>query len=156
MQAVVAEPEVNKRGVLTRAERIFVLQLFGGRPELALREHQQEVAEVHGQHEHRLVPHDHVVDDDYGQRDDGHDVHAAVPEQRPLVQGDGLPGGQAGARRHTQRVVYGAAHHRAHSQVGLGQERADHADEQLRRARGCRHERRARHVRRNAQVCGNA
>lgn len=139
---------------LTRPERVFVFQLFRGRLELTLREHEQEVPEVHKQHEHRLVPHDYVVDHDDGQRDDGHHVHGAVPDQRPLLQVDGLPGGQAGARRHAQRVVYGATDHRAHAQVRLGQERSDDADEQFRGTGGCRHERRTRHVRRDAQVCG--
>lgn len=133
--------------ILTRPEGIFVFQLFGGRLQLALREHQQEVSEIHDQHEQRLVPRDYVVHHDDGQNDDGHDVHAAIPEQRPLFQRDGLPGGQAGAGRHAQRVVYGATHHRAHTQVRFRQESADDADEQFWCARGRRHERRARHVR---------
>lgn len=143
----------NNTVTLTGPERVFVFQFFGGRPELALREHQQEVPEVHGQHEHCLIPHDHVVNHDDGQCHDGHDVHTAVPEQRPLFQRDGLPGGQACACWHAQRVVYGAAHHRAHSQVRFGQERPDHADEQFRCARGGRHKRRSCHVRRDAKIC---
>lgn len=142
----------TNEGTLTRPERIFVFQLFGGRLELTLREHQQEIPEVHKQHEQRLVPHDQVVHDDDGQHDDGHNVHATVPEQRPLFERDGLPSSQPGARRHAQRVVYGAAHHRTNSQVGLGQKRPYDTDKQFRRARGRRHERRSRHVRRDAEV----
>jgi len=67
-------------GTLTRPERIFVFQFFGGRLKLALCEHQQEISEVHNEHEQRLVPHDHVVHDNDGQRDDGHNIHATIPK----------------------------------------------------------------------------
>lgn len=139
--------------ILTRPERIFIFQFFGGCLELSLSKHQQKVPKVHEQQKQCFVPHDHVVDHDDGQRNDGHQVHATIPEQRPLFQIDSFPGCKSGTRRHAQCVINGATHHCAYPKIRFCQKRSDDADKKFRRARGRRHERRARHVRRDAQVC---
>lgn len=128
------------------ARTTVVLQLSDRRHQLVLREQEQEVPAVHEHHDQRLVPHDHVVDGDRGQDGYGRDVHGAVSEQRPLVHSDRVAGGQAGTGRHAQRVVHAAAHHRAHPEVRLGQERSDDGHEQLGRTGGCGHERGPGHV----------
>lgn len=135
---------------LTGPKWIFLFDLFDGRDELVLLEQEHEVPEVHGDHDQRLVPHDHVVDGDDGQHGYGGHVDTAVADQRPPFHGYGPAGGQTGERRDAQGVVHPAAHHRAHADVRLGEECSDHGDEQFRRARGRRHESRPGHVRRNA------
>jgi len=119
-----------------------------------LREQEDKVTETHGDHGHRLVPHDHIVGGDGCQHGNGRRVHAAVPDQRPFFHGDGPPvaGCQARARRHAKCVVHAAAHHRAHAEVGLGREGSDHGDDELGCACRCRHECRPGHVRRNSHI----